>query len=77
VNERPPRGERLKKVREQFDKNRQIRRERFNTRFQRQDEQDGMIFEPIPPPQPPNLPCVHASKRKGVFLYSLKILEYS
>jgi hypothetical protein len=77
VEGRPPRGERSKKVREQFEKNRQIRRERFNARFQRQDEQDEMIFEPIPPPQSSNQPSIHASKRKGEVLYWLRILEYS
>ena len=74
VDERPARGERLKKVREQIDKNRQMRREKFHAKFQRQEGQDEMIPEHIPLSSPPSSQlATNAVKRKGAVVVLFEI----
>jgi hypothetical protein len=71
VNERLPRGERLKKVREQFDKDRKIRREKIHAKYQRVEELDEMIYElQQESSQSQSRPPTSSVKRKGEFLTS-------
>jgi hypothetical protein len=74
VDERPARGERSKKIREQFNKNRQMRREKFHAKFQRQEAQDEMIPEHVPLSSPPSSQLsTNAVKRKGAVVVLFEI----
>jgi hypothetical protein len=84
VDERPPRGERLKKVREELDRNRKIRREKMQAKYGRRGVQDEEFWnfwtcQPEPstlgtPPQ--SVPPGGKIKRKGQPFFSITHLFY-